>query len=119
METRLSDTGSTDEEVERAQGEWWHSLVRCNPFYLLSLLLLVYGLYQVAVDRFFMKRVVMQLLFSFGSLEVYGVMLVMTAILLARRGIWYDSTLLLFLQNLLVLIPFMLVSHAVFMGNVL
>ena len=33
----------------------------------------------------------------------YEVLLVLTAVLLARRGIWYDSTLLVGLENLLVL----------------
>src|SRR5207237_7330887 len=35
-----------------------------------------------------------------------------TAIFLARRGIQYDSTLLVGLENLLIFVPFMLVSQA-------
>ena len=38
--------------------------------------------------------------------------LVVTAIFLARRAVWYDSTLLVGLENLLVLVPFMLISQA-------
>ena len=118
METRLSSVTLSEEltptTITRA---WWRSLIRCNPFYLLSSILLVYGIYRVAIDPFFAKRDLLQILFSFGSLELYSAMLVLTSIWLARKSIWYDSTLLVFLQNMLVLMPFMLASHAVFMGN--
>ena len=39
-------------------------------------------------------------------------LLVTTAIVLARRRIWYDSTLLVGLENLLVFVPFILISQA-------
>ena len=119
METRLSPTETPEPSTIQTPpaAPWWHALWRCNPFYLLSSLCLVYGIYRVAIDPFFLKRDFLQLLFSFGSLELYGAMLVFTAIWLARKSIWYDSTLLVFLENMLVLMPFMLVSHAVFMQD--
>ena len=122
MEMRLSHTENPEpsnplDPQNPPVPPWWHALVRCNPFYLFSSLCLVYGIYRVAIDPFFLKRDLLQLLFSFGSLELYGAMLVFTAIWLARKSIWYDSTLLVFLGNMLVLMPFMLVSHAVFMQD--
>lgn len=95
--------------------QWWKALIRCNPFYLASALLLVYGIYRASVDPQFFRSDTMQLLFSFSSMQLYGVMLLATAIFLARRKIWYDSALLVFLEHFLVLIPFMLISHAVFL----
>ena len=94
----------------------WHRLVRCNPFYLFSALLLIYGIYRASIDPHFLRSEILQLVFNYCSLEIYGLMLVSTAIWLARKQIWYDSTLLVFLENIFVLIPFMLVSHAVFLG---
>lgn len=91
----------------------WKTLIRCNPFYLFSALLLIYGVYRASIDPHFFSTENRQVIFNFGSLEIYGLMLVGTAVFLARRRIHYDATLLLFLENVLVLIPFILISHAV------
>ena len=92
-----------------------HSLKRllaCNPFYLLSAALLLYGMYRVSLDADFLPTEVGQLVFNFTSLQFYELLLVFTAIVLARRRIWYDATLLVVLENLLVLVPFILISQA-------
>lgn len=94
---------------------FWSFVVQCNPFYLASALLLIYGAYRFSVDPNLFASDTRQLLFNFGALKVYSGMLVVAAIFLARRQIWYDSTLLFFLENILALIPFMLISHAVFL----
>jgi hypothetical protein len=57
------------------------------------------------------------LTFNFSALQVYEVLLVLVGIILARRRIWYDSMLLLGLENLLVLVPFILVTQALMIGN--
>lgn len=86
-----------------------------NPFYLLSAVLMLYGLYLVSVDPQMFGQELSQLAFNFSSLELYEVLLVVTALLLARRAVWYDATLLVLLENLLVLVPFLLLSQASFL----
>lgn len=93
----------------------WHRLKRllaCNPFYLLSAALLLYGMYRVSLDTNFIPTELGQLVFNFTSLQCYELLLVITAIVLARRSIWYDATLLVVLENLFILVPFMLISQA-------
>ena len=84
----------------------------CNPLYLISAALLLYSFYLVSVDRNFLGTEVSQLTFDLGSLQMYEALVVCTAIFLARRAVWYDSTLLVGLENLLVLVPFILISQA-------
>jgi hypothetical protein len=92
---------------------WARRFLACNPFYLVSAALLLYGIYRVSTDASFLPREAAQLAFNFSSLEFYELLLVATAIFLARRRIWYDSTLLVGLENLLVFVPFILVTQAV------
>ena len=96
---------------------WLKKFFACNPFYLVSAALLLYGVYLVSFDASFLGREVSQLAFNFSSLQVYEILLVATAVFLARRRIWYDSTLLVFLENLLVLVPFMLISQAALLSH--
>jgi hypothetical protein len=55
--------------------------------------------------------------FNFSALIAYEILLTVTAILLARRRIWYDSLLLFGLNNLFIIIPFSLVSRALFLSS--
>ncbi len=96
---------------------WVKRLLACNPFYLFSAALLMYGMYRISLDPHILKAESAQLIFNFTSLQVYELLLAGTAIFLARRLIWYDATLLVFLENLFVLIPFMLVSQAGLIEN--
>jgi hypothetical protein len=92
---------------------WWlRKLFACNPFYLASAALLLFGGYQVSADATFFKTEWAQLLCNFSSLQLYEILLVLAAIFLARRKIWYDSTLLVVLENMLVFVPFILISQA-------
>src|SRR5215204_633256 len=91
---------------------WLRRLFLCNPFYLVSAALLLFGIYRVSVDPGFLKEELKQLSFNFVSLQTYELLLVITAVFLARRRIWYDSTLLVALENILVLVPFILISQA-------
>src|SRR6267378_829958 len=84
----------------------------CNPFYILSAALLLYGLYRISVDPNVLSKETAHLFFNFSSLQSYELLLVTTAIFLARRRIWYDSLLLVGLENMLILVPFILVSQA-------
>lgn len=91
---------------------WLKRLFVCNPFYLASAALLLYGLYRVSMDPKFLATEVGQLTFNFSALQCYELLLVGTAFVLATRRIWYDATLLVVLENLLLLVPFILVSQA-------
>lgn len=96
---------------------WLKRFLACNPFYLVSAALLLYGVYRVSVDPNFLNRETAQLAFNFTSLQFYEVLLVLTATFLARQRIWYDSTLLVVLENGLLLVPFILISQAAKIGN--
>src|SRR5262249_37666266 len=91
---------------------WFKRLLACNPFYLVSVALLLYGCYRISLDPKVFNNESAHLFFNFGSLQVYELLLAATAILLPRPRIWYDSTLLVGLENLLLLVPFILVSQA-------
>ncbi|MEY4916960.1 MAG: hypothetical protein RL616_873 [Verrucomicrobiota bacterium] len=92
---------------------WWlRKFFACNPFYLVSAALLLYGCYRVSLEAPMFNLETARLLFNFTSVQLYEVLLVGTAIFLARRKIWYDSTLLVGLENLLVFVPFILISLA-------
>ncbi|HTB83941.1 MAG TPA: hypothetical protein VK742_09835 [Candidatus Sulfotelmatobacter sp.] len=92
---------------------WWlRKIFECNPFYLVSAALLLFGCYRVSIDAPMLNWETARVLFNFFSVQVYEILLVFTAIFLARRKIWYDSTLLVGLENLLVFVPFILISLA-------
>jgi hypothetical protein len=102
----LADTVQTD--------PWsgFRKFLACNPLYLLSAALLLYSFYLVSADVAFFKTDFDRLFFNLGSLQIYEALLVVTAVWLARRAAWYDSTLLTGLENLLLLAPFILLSEA-------
>ena len=83
-----------------------------NPFYPVSAALLLYSFYLISADHSFLPTEVGQLSFNLSSLQFYEILVVITAIFLVRRAIWYDSTLLAGLENLLLLVPFILISQA-------
>ena len=91
---------------------WTRKFLVCNPFYLASAALLLFGLYRVSLDPGFLPGEIAQLRFNFTALQLYELLLVGTAMLLARRLIWYDAKLLVAMENLLVLVPFVLISQA-------
>src|SRR5271165_6555014 len=89
--------------VPRKPGVYWlKRFLACNPFYLCSAALLLFGVYRVSVDPSLMGAETADLFFNFSALQVYEFLLVITAIFLARRALWYDSTLLAWPENLLV-----------------
>ena len=91
---------------------WLRYVLATNPFYLLSAALLLFGIYRISVGPGLFGTDTAQLAFNFGSLQFYEILLVGTAILLARRAVWYDSTLLACVENALMFVPFILVSQA-------
>jgi hypothetical protein len=85
--------------------QWLRTFLVCNPFYLASAALLLYGMYRISMDAVFLPTETGQLNFNFVSLQTYELALVITAVLLAHRRIWYDATLLVALENLFILVP--------------
>ena len=96
---------------------WARRLLDCNPFYLISAACLLYGSYQFTINPAFRGAELGPITTIFSSLQLYEILVVVTAIILAKRQIWYDSTLLVAMENMFVLIPFILVTLAVFLGN--
>lgn len=99
----------------------WRKLMSCviatNPFFLLSALFMLQGIYLVSVDPQMSGQEQSQLAFNFSSLQVYELLLVLTALFLARRRLWHDTAVLFWLENLFVFVPFILISQAAMMEN--
>ncbi len=96
---------------------WLHRLLVCNPFFLGSAALMLLAVNRLSLDPDFLGSETQKLLFNFGALQIYSLLLVGTAILLARRRIWYDSALLVVLEHGLLLVPFILISQAALIGS--
>ncbi len=106
----LQPTDSTPPQKESIL--WLRHLLARNPFYILSAALLLYSMRRLSFDSRIFPDEISQLLFNFSSFHLYEALLVATAIFLARRKIWYDSGLLIGLENLFLFVPFILVSQA-------
>ena len=88
-----------------------------NPFYIISAVLMLWSMRRLSLDSRIFPSELPQLLFNFSSLEFYELLLAGTAIVLARRRVFYDSGLLVGLDNLLVCVPFLLVSQALLLKD--
>jgi len=105
------------EPAGRSRGDWIRRFLAGNPFYMVSAALLLLGINRLVVDPDFLGAETPKLIFSFSALQIYEVLLVGVAVFLARRKIWYDSTLLVVLESALVLVSFILVTQAVLIGR--
>src|SRR5436189_5751866 len=94
-------SGAQTENFRRQITYWIRYFFACNPFYLVSAALLLYGFHRVSIDSNFLSEETAHLVFNFASLQTYELMLVVTAIFLASRRIWYDSMLRGGLENVL------------------
>lgn len=97
--------------------DWLKRLLVCNPFYLASAALLLYGVYRLSLDPNLFGAELRQLAFSFAALHGYEILLVLTVSLLATRRIWYDASLLVVLDSMLWVVPFILASQAAFLSR--
>lgn len=98
---------------------WARRLLVCNPFFLCSAALLLFGVNRLSVDPNFLGDEKGNLLFNYFALQFYELLVITTAILLARRRIWYDSALLVVVEHGLLLVPFMLISQGTLLNNAL
>src|ERR1041385_1292240 len=94
--------GPWSERPLRIKWGWARRFLAGNPLYLISAALLLFGVNRLSVDPNFLGAELEKLIFNFSALEIYEVLVVIVAIVLARRRIWYDSTLLFGLENILV-----------------
>jgi hypothetical protein len=92
-------------------------LLAGNPLYLASAGLFLYGINTVTTDPRLVGAELSLLQFNFSALALYEIILAVTAIALARRRIWYDSILLVALANLFIIVPFSLISRAVYLSS--
>ncbi len=92
-------------------------IIARNPFYLISAGLLLYGINQLTTDPKLVGAEFSMLRFNFCALIIYEIMLVATAVALARRGIWYDALLLVGLANVFIIVPFSLITRAVYLNS--
>lgn len=96
---------------------WARRLLVCNPFFLVSAALLLWGVNRLSADDSLFAGELQNLYFNFSVLQFYEVLVVITAVVLARRKVWYDSALLVVLDHGLALFPFMLISQATLQGE--
>lgn len=92
-------------------------LLAGNPFFVFSAVLLLYAMRRLSFDSRLFSTELSQLIFNFSSFQFYELILIATAIFLAHRRIWYDSTLLVFIESLFAFVPLMLVSQALLVEN--
>lgn len=92
--------------------DWLRRFLAINPFYLASAAVLLYGIYCISSEAGFLRIEAHQLFFNFTALQFYEAALVVLAVFLARRRLWYDSTLLVLLENLVIIVPFILITQA-------
>lgn len=110
---------TTGPDSARTALDWLRRLLVCNPLFLGSAALLLFALNRLSVDPGFLEREEAKLLFNFTALEGYEILVVATALLLSRRALWYDSALLVVLDQGLALAPFLLVTQGVMIDPVL
>jgi len=79
--------------------------------------MLLWSMRRLSLDSRVFSSEFPQLLFNFTSFQTYEILLVATAAFLASRRVWYDSGLLVGLENLFVCVPFLLVSQALLLNN--
>jgi len=92
-------------------------IVAGNPFYPLSAVLVLFGIFLLSGDERLFGAELAQLWFNFGALAGFGLLIVTTALFLFRRCIHYDTLMLVVLATLPILVPFILISQAAFLGS--
>ena len=87
----------------------------CNPLLLLSPVCLLYGIYRAVVAPDLFATDDGNTIFNFLALAAYVLMVCVTSTLLARKRIVPDTVMLLLLNGLLFVAPFILIAHGIFL----
>jgi hypothetical protein len=109
--------GSQPAVSRRGAPQWVTRFLARNPFYLVSAALLLFGINRLSIDPTFLSGEEPKLAFNFAALQLYEILVVFVAILLGVRRVWYDSTLLVVLENMFLLVPFILITQAIMIGK--
>ena len=91
------------------------AITLCNPLLLLSPLCLLYGIYRAVVAPNLFATDTSNTIFTFLALAIYVLMVCVTSTLLARKRIVPDTVMLLLVNALLFVAPFILIAHGVFL----
>jgi len=116
-EPQPASTEALRQSVSLAIQKWLRLLLAGNPFYIASAALLLFGINRLSVDPRFLSGEEANLIFSFSALQVYEVVLIGVVLFLAARRIFYDSTLLVVLESIVLFVPFILVTQAAMIGK--
>lgn len=92
-------------------------IVAGNPFYPLSAVLVLLGVFLLSGEEEFFGSETRQLVFNMAAVQIYGLLMVATAIYLNQKQIVYDAVLLAALVSLPILVPFVLISQAASLGR--
>lgn len=119
MDTQPKQDSAPNANVAPAPSgrSWVKHIIARNPFFPISAGLLLYGINQLSTEPKLVGAEFSMLRFNFCALVGYEMMLILTAVALSRRKIWYDALLLIGLSNVLIIVPFSLISRAVFLNS--
>src|ERR1043166_4954075 len=92
--------------------KWLRLLLAGNPFFVASAALLLLGINRLAVDPNFLRVEESKLLFNFSALQLYEALLIGVAIFLSARSFLSDSILLVVIESIVLLVPFILITQA-------
>jgi hypothetical protein len=108
---------NTPEESRSLPARIASAVMVCNPLLLLSPICLLYGIYRAVVAPNLFATDTDNTIFNFVALAVYVLMVCAVSTLLARRRIVPDTIMLLLLNGLLFVSPFILIAHGVFLES--
>ncbi|MCH2209455.1 MAG: hypothetical protein MK132_26835, partial [Lentisphaerales bacterium] len=96
---------------------WNKFIVTCNPWFLSSAVILLFGIYQIRVDEVFLGSEEVEVLYSFFTLQVYEIMALLSAWCFLKRRLNYDAVFLIIVVGILSLVPFLNLSQALHLEN--
>jgi len=95
----ISSPGPLERPIQIDWSYWARRLLVCNPFFLCSAALLLFGVNRLSIDPNFFAEDESNLFFNYTALQLYGFLVVGTAIVLARkksgttrRCSWWSNT---------------------------
>jgi hypothetical protein len=106
---------NASEESRPLPSRMLSAVMVCNPLLLLSPVCLLYGIYRAVVAPTLFATDTDNTIFNFLALAIYVLMVCVTSTLLARKRIVPDTVMLLLLNGLLFVAPFILIAHGVFL----
>jgi hypothetical protein len=106
---------NTPEQTRPLPSRVLASIIVCHPLLLLSPMCLLYGIYRAVVAPTLFATDSRNTIFNFIALALYVLMVCATSTLLARKRIIPDAVMLLLLNALLFVAPFILIAHGVFL----